>query len=1684
MIMTKTMKIHAMSYLSLSRRLHQTVLPAGLLFIALFAPVAQAAITVARTSSPVFFTDSNAGTATTSPQCTYLSFNVTSTLAIADAWVTINTFAGAPSYLAMGGGDDGIFHFGPFSANETKPVFYYVCSTYAAGGVTAAQTYNISTYSGNPSAGGVLQNTTAFSTTIDDSVIEAAANTVNTIWADINPSVLGATTTLTVDGDTGTVGCANPPSICAGPTNGPLAFNPATFTNWRADSYELVATSIVLSAGNSGTYNNVLYIDPVAASGTTHYVATYYFRPVSTTASTTTLSPVSYLASGTQIKHTKLTSGAYAGAGGLLPILPAQNVVLLAESVSHATLPTQGGVVTYTLTATNSGSYDLSLDSFIDVLPAGATYVTGSTTFNNASFADPNIAGSTLTWSSLFIVPAGASRTLLFQATLPATPGSYTNSATARIGNAIIDTTLATSDNAPPTASTVVLKAPTIAKAFSPTAIASNSTSTLTLTITNPNAAHTLNGIAVSDTLPVAPAGLVFASPTGAATTCTSAVLSVTGTTVAITGGTLAASQSCTVSVNVTSAVNTTYTNTTGTVSSSNGGTGLTASATLTVTPKPTISKSFSVASIARNGTATLSFTITNNTAAAITGVNFDDLFPAGLVTANPPVLSPIAPCGGTLSSWNGVTAGALSGTGNDPGVRLTGGTIAAAGGTCTFTINVTSATAGVYANTTGGVNSVEASPAGPVSNTATLSVLGAPTVAKAFTPSTIGNGQTSTLTITLTNANATAITGAAFTDTYPANVTTAVAPNASTTCSSGTVGSTAGTVSLSGATIPASGSCTVSIDVTSNVVNLVGYVNTIAAGAVTTTNAGSNAAAASATLIVNATPTIAKSFVFNPATGVAAMSITITNNDTVAITALSFTDLFPSGMLTANPPAVTPAAPCGVGSSIQSWNGAVAGVLTATGGDVGIKLTAGQIAIAGSCTFTINLTVNALGVYTNQTSGVTGSFVGTGSVSNTASWIAPSVSKSFTPNMVGPGDISRMVITFTNPSLTTALTGLAITDTYPITATKLVGGVLAAALTSPTPAMTNTCGGVVTATATGVTLSGGALAAGGSCSIGVDVIGTNTIPAIYANTTGKAGSTQGIGISGSDSLVVTDKPTIVKSFLTSPVTLVAGSATSVMRFIVENNAGVNLTAVSFSDTFPASPSQMKWVNTVANTCGGTLTDAAGAALVSGVSTGIKLTGGAITYLIPPLASTCTIDITVSVTASGSYSNITTGATSSANAVVGPTSNTATLVAYLPAPTVTKTFANAGFQVNGTNTLTITLTNPNTAAISGAAFTDTYPANMLNATTPNLTNTCGGTATAAASSSTVSLSGGTIPALGSCTLTVDVTATAVGLYTNTLAINAVTSANATPGPAAAASAGATAHLPPTLTKSFGAATLASGGSTALILTLTNPASNPAAITGVRVDDTFPTGLTLLNTTFTFTPAACGTVTKISGAASAAADNNMRFAVASLAAGVSCQVSVNVTSTTPGAITNTTVAPIATGPAVLTGIAAWADLTVSNAPSITLLKTVAVYWDPVNLLVNPKFIPGAIAQFTIIASNSGGPADNNSTFITDPVPANTALYVNNIGGAGSGPVAFSQGATSSTLTYTFTALNNMADDVDFFGGAIPAWGYVPVPGADGCDPLVTNLRISPKGTFVGNPAAPSPSFQLTFRVCVK
>lgn len=156
-----------------------------------------------------------------------------------------------------------------------------------------------------------------------------------------------------------------------------------------------------------------------------------------------------------------------------------------------------------------------------------------------------------------------------------------------------------------------------------------------------------------------------------------------------------------------------------------------------------------------------------------------------------------------------------------------------------------------------------------------------------------------------------------------------------------------------------------------------------------------------------------------------------------------------------------------------------------------------------------------------------------------------------------------------------------------------------------------------------------------------------------------------------------------------------------------------------------------------------------------------------------------------------------------------------------------------------------------------------------------------------------------------------------------------------------------------------------------------------------------------------------------------------------------------------------------------------------SPSLLVLKSSSVVSDPTNSAVNPKAIPGAKMRYTISASNStAGTADNNTTQFTDAVPAGMKLFVGDAGAAGSGPVVFTDGSTSSALTYTFTSLASTTDSISFSNNGGTSFAYTPVADATGCDANVTNVRISLSGTFAGKTGATSPSLTLQLLMLVK
>ncbi|MEK6373470.1 MAG: NosD domain-containing protein [Acidobacteriota bacterium] len=237
-----------------------------------------------------------------------------------------------------------------------------------------------------------------------------------------------------------------------------------------------------------------------------------------------------------------------------------------------------------------------------------------------------------------------------------------------------------------------------------------------------------------------------------------------------------------------------------------------------------------------------------------------------------------------------------------------------------------------------------------------------------------------------------------------------------------------------------------------------------------------------------------------------------------------------------------------------------------------------------------------------------------------------------------------------------------------------------------------------------------------------------------------------------------------------SPSTITAGEVSTLTLTIGNPGSSVPPTMASnlaVSDTYPSglvnAPGQPS------TTCGGIVTAPPG-------SSSFSLSGGS-------LAPGATCQVTVPVTASTPrlYVNVIPAAAITATNTMNEHDIVGELrVLALSRPTTTKTFAQPVIAVNQATRMAITLTNPNSETITGVAFSDMLPAGLAVAASPNLTNTCGGTLTAPAGAASVALSGGTIPANGSCTVSFDVMATTTGTLTNTITAGAVTSANAPP----------------------------------------------------------------------------------------------------------------------------------------------------------------------------------------------------------------------------------------------------------------------------------------------------------------
>jgi len=892
----------------------------------------------------------------------------------------------------------------------------------------------------------------------------------------------------------------------------------------------------------------------------------------------------------------------------------------------------------------------------------------------------------------------------------------------------------------------------------------------------------------------------------------------------------------------------------------------------------------------------------------------------------------------------------------------------------------------------------------------------------KSLLPISISSGGVSRLSVTIFNPNVFQLTNASWTDNLVGvqpGLAIASPVGLTNTCG-GTVTAVAGstTLSLSDGTVPPQsgatpGSCTVSINVTSTTPG--NLINTIPAGALSSTGNGgtvTNTTPASATLHVGSvqTPSVSKSF--SPTTilvgQTSRLTIRIRNNDlTTALTQASLTDNLPAGLILANP------------VSVALTNCGSSATVTAVSGGISVTLNHGTIAAGATCTIRVNVTSNTSDVYINtipanalQTGqGLTNS----APASATLNVQAIGISKVFSPANFQAGDTTTLTITLSNPG-SSPYTGVTVSDTLPGTVLTVVPG-----------SASTTCGSTVTITAPRtVSLTGGTIPAGiptnpGTCTITVQVTApvgattasfTNRIPA-GALTTDQGVSNLspataqvrvyqlGTGMGG------------IKSF--SPVTILAGE-NSRLRINVSAPPDTNLTNFSITDHLPLNV-------TVSNSSPATASASCGASAILTAVTGatsISLTNGTIAA-----GANCQIDVYVTSSITGVYTNTIqpTDIGNNENRTV-PNPLTADLtVEALTDFSISKAFTPPTVRPGGISTLTITLQNANSSPLVNASITDELPGTPTNgiivAPTPNASTTCaGGVVTAVAGTQIISMTGGTVPAQvqnvpGTCTITVDVQGMgSVTTRTNTIPI---TNANATiqstntsinPGQPASANL-VIGDLAIAIVKGFDPLTVFGGSSSTLTIQLFNP--NNVPLSGIGFTDNMPAGM-IIATPANLSVGDCGGT--LSGTPG---DDSFSLSGASLGAAASCRLTLSVTMTVNGNLTNTIAANAVT---TLNGASnpdpAQASLT--NLPGASIVK----FFTP-----NP-LAAGNHALLTITIQNTGNIALTGMG-LSDVLPAgleiaNSPAAVNHCGGTltaqrGTQTITLANGALDASSTCT-------------------------------------------------------------------
>ncbi len=389
------------------------------------------------------------------PRAEYIQIRVTNTTG-----GTLNNLAATINFPAStpGGSYTGTWqldaeelttrYIGSLAAGASTSLYYFVnypCES--VGGQPAPIVKNYSLTVSNGTAPDVTQNLTLTTR------FEISANAGGQLFSfDIAPgAVLGQIIKMTTVYDYGNVGSGND-----------LGLQPAGNVSFNSGCYQLVASDITDVSGITGITtadDNLLYKTGVSSGGGTNRITVdYYFQVVCVSATATSLSPWADMVSGTQQKYTgNYTEPPTCATTPCDTSAPAPtNPFTITKSASPTNLPA-GGTATYTVSVNNTSAYDAVIDRIVDVLPPGVIYgalvngaaCPGTNEVTAANSSSLPAAGATdelhfiatplnttaFPPSGGYAVPSNGSISLCYTVTIPNTPGTYTNSATAQSGN-------------------------------------------------------------------------------------------------------------------------------------------------------------------------------------------------------------------------------------------------------------------------------------------------------------------------------------------------------------------------------------------------------------------------------------------------------------------------------------------------------------------------------------------------------------------------------------------------------------------------------------------------------------------------------------------------------------------------------------------------------------------------------------------------------------------------------------------------------------------------------------------------------------------------------------------------------------------------------------------------------------------------------------------------------------------------------------------------------------------------------------------------------------------------------------------------------------------------------------------------------------------------------------------------